>query len=60
MAPVEELDVIKKRKALVPLQKPDAFVALTPRENSASKKVRTRSDGELLLVRRVPLSFPVF
>eukprot|EP00428_Durinskia_dybowskii_P056144 CAMPEP_0170332328 /NCGR_PEP_ID=MMETSP0116_2-20130129/67161_1 /TAXON_ID=400756 /ORGANISM="Durinskia baltica, Strain CSIRO CS-38" /LENGTH=87 /DNA_ID=CAMNT_0010585625 /DNA_START=54 /DNA_END=313 /DNA_ORIENTATION=+ len=47
MAPIEESDVIKKRKSLeIPIQPdPDAFAALTPRETSVTKKGRTRSDG---------------
>lgn len=61
MAPVEELDVMKKRKALdIPLQpEPDAFAALTPRESSATKKGRTRGDGKLLQGTSIP-SFPLF
>eukprot|EP00429_Kryptoperidinium_foliaceum_P036514 CAMPEP_0176169950 /NCGR_PEP_ID=MMETSP0120_2-20121206/87007_1 /TAXON_ID=160619 /ORGANISM="Kryptoperidinium foliaceum, Strain CCMP 1326" /LENGTH=162 /DNA_ID=CAMNT_0017507747 /DNA_START=63 /DNA_END=547 /DNA_ORIENTATION=- len=50
MPPVEELDVVKKRKAnleeaLEP--EPDAFVALTPRESSKTKKSRTDEKADV-------------
>jgi hypothetical protein len=47
MPPVEENEVLK-RKSISIVPDPDAFVALTPREESASKK--TRLEGELSLL----------
>ncbi len=49
MPPVEEIDIIKKRKALeIPLEpEPDAFAALTPRGSSPiNKKSRIQIDSK--------------
>lgn len=55
MPPIEELEVIKKRKALeIPLEpEPDAFAALTPRGSSpVNKKGRTHGEGELRVTKK--------
>jgi hypothetical protein len=50
MPPVEENEVLK-RKSIAIVPDPDAFVALTPRDESPNKKIHLEGELNLLIVK---------